>query len=85
MNGVYYCVTRINCEILDLRAFLAVLEIGSFQKAASVLNLSQSALSRRIKSFERTLGSPLLERATHRAYDRRPATAAGPDAHARRA
>ncbi len=57
---------RINFELLDLRAFLAVLETGSFHKAAEQLNLSQPALSRRIKSLEETLGAPLLERTTRR-------------------
>jgi DNA-binding transcriptional LysR family regulator len=55
-----------NFELLDLRAFLAVLETGSFHKAADVLNLSQPALSRRIKALEQTIGSPLLERTTRR-------------------
>uniref|UniRef100_UPI001B7F7F36 LysR family transcriptional regulator n=1 Tax=Novispirillum itersonii TaxID=189 RepID=UPI001B7F7F36 len=55
-----------NFEILDLRAFLAVLETGSFHKAAEVLHLSQPALSRRIKSLEESLGAPLLERTTRR-------------------
>jgi DNA-binding transcriptional LysR family regulator len=57
---------RINFELLDLRAFLAVLETGSFHKAAEQLNLSQPALSRRIKQLEETLGAPLLERTTRR-------------------
>jgi DNA-binding transcriptional LysR family regulator len=55
-----------NFEILDLRAFLAVIETGGFNKAAEALNLSQPALSRRIKSLEQALGSPLLERTTRR-------------------
>ncbi|CAN1559592.1 LysR Transcriptional regulator [Rhabdaerophilaceae bacterium] len=62
----YYSDMRINCELLDLRAFLAVLETGSFHKAADQLNLSQPALSRRIKQLEAVLGSPLLERTTRR-------------------
>jgi DNA-binding transcriptional LysR family regulator len=53
-----------NCELLDLRAFLAVLDLGSFNKAAQQLNLSQPALSRRIQSLEAALGVPLLERTT---------------------
>jgi DNA-binding transcriptional LysR family regulator len=57
---------RMNFEILDLRAFLSVLETGSFNKAADALHLSQPALSRRIKALEETLGSPLLERTTRR-------------------
>jgi DNA-binding transcriptional LysR family regulator len=57
---------RINCELLDLRAFLAVLECGSFHGAADRLNLSQPALSRRIKQLEAVIGAPLLERTTRR-------------------
>jgi hypothetical protein len=34
-----------NCELLDLRAFLAVLDLGSFNKAAQRLNLSQPAVA----------------------------------------
>jgi DNA-binding transcriptional LysR family regulator len=57
---------RINCELLDLRAFLAVMETGSFHKAAETVNLSQPALSRRIKQLEATIGAPLLERTTRK-------------------
>ncbi|RWK99040.1 LysR family transcriptional regulator, partial [Mesorhizobium sp.] len=31
---------NINCEILDLRAFLLVVELASFHRAAESLNLS---------------------------------------------
>jgi DNA-binding transcriptional LysR family regulator len=54
----------INFELLDLRAFLAVFDLGSFHKAAELLNLSQPALSRRIQGLEERLGTPLLERST---------------------
>ncbi|PZR43302.1 MAG: LysR family transcriptional regulator, partial [Stutzerimonas stutzeri] len=47
---------RINCEILDLRAFLAVVELESFHRAAEALNLSQPALSRRIQKLEASIG-----------------------------
>lgn len=57
---------NINFEILDIRAFLAVLELGSFHKAAEALNLSQPALSRRIQGLEAAIGVPLLERTTRR-------------------
>jgi DNA-binding transcriptional LysR family regulator len=57
---------HINCELLDLRAFLAVMETGSFHKAAETVNLSQPALSRRIKQLEATIGAPLLERTTRK-------------------
>jgi len=54
----------INFELLDLRSFLAVFDLGSFHKAAGLLNLSQPALSRRIQGLESRLGTPLLERST---------------------
>jgi DNA-binding transcriptional LysR family regulator len=57
---------RINFELLDIRAFLAVLDLGGFHKAADALNLSQPALSRRIQSLEVAVGAPLLERTTRR-------------------
>ncbi len=57
---------RINCEMLDLRAFLAVLDAGSFHRAAAQLNMSQPSVSRRIKALEAALGVALLERTTRR-------------------
>jgi DNA-binding transcriptional LysR family regulator len=57
---------RINFELLDVRAFLAVLDLGGFHKAAEALNLSQPTLSRRIQSLETAIGTSLLERTTRR-------------------
>jgi len=57
---------RINFELLDLRAFLSVLDLGGFHKAANALNISQPALSRRIQSLETAVGAALLERTTRR-------------------
>ncbi len=54
----------LNCEILDLRAVIAVADAKSFQRAAEQLNLSQPALSRRIQKLETTVGTALLERTT---------------------
>ena len=56
----------INFESLDLRAFLSVAELESFHGAATALNLSQPALSRRIQKLEAAIGAPLLERTTRR-------------------
>jgi DNA-binding transcriptional LysR family regulator len=56
----------INFESLDLRAFLTVVELGSFHRAAAALNLSQPALSRRIQKLEAAIGAALLERTTRR-------------------
>ncbi len=55
---------RINYDFNDLEAFLAVKETGSFQLAAQQLNLSQSAVTRRIKKLELALDSLLFERTT---------------------
>src|SRR3954469_14720628 len=54
-----------NAELLDLKAFVTVAELGSFVRTAKALNLSQPALSRRIQKLEEALGTPLLERSTH--------------------
>lgn len=53
-----------NFELLDLKAFVTVAELGSFVRAAKALNLSQPALSRRIQKLEQSLGTTLLERST---------------------
>lgn len=45
-----------------LRIYVAVLEQGSFTKAAEVLTMSQSAVSRAVQELERQLGTTLLER-----------------------
>lgn len=57
---------RINYELHDLQAFVAVAERGSFRQAANDLFLSQSALSRRIEKLEEGLGVKLFERTTRR-------------------
>jgi DNA-binding transcriptional LysR family regulator len=55
---------RKNCEILDLKIFLAVLDLGSFHKASEALSLSQPTLTRRLQSLEETFGAKPLERTT---------------------
>jgi len=57
---------RINYDLHDLQAFVAVAERGSFRQAADDLFLSQSALSRRIDKLEESLGVKLFERTTRR-------------------
>ncbi len=49
-------------EISQVEAFLAVATFGSFRRAAESLNLSQPAVSARIKALERSLGTHLFER-----------------------
>lgn len=46
--------------------FLAVIESGSFTKAADVRNVSQPAFSRRIQTLENWIGVPLFERGIHK-------------------
>lgn len=57
---------RINYDLHDLQAFVAVAEHASFRKAAAALYLSQPALSRRIEKLEEGLGVKLFERTTRR-------------------
>jgi len=57
---------RINTEIGELQAFIAVAEKSSFRAAAEGLFISQPALSRRIDKLERDLKCQLLERTTRR-------------------
>lgn len=54
----------LNCELLDLRALVAIADGKSFLRAAEQLHLSQPALSRRIQKLEAAVGAPLLERTT---------------------
>lgn len=49
-------------ETIELSSFLAVAEAGSFRQAASMLNVGQSAVSRRIQKLEDRLGVSLFER-----------------------
>ena len=45
-----------------LKIFYTVAEASSFTKAATILNLSQSAISRQIQSLEQDLKIQLFER-----------------------
>lgn len=51
-------------DFLGLEAFVAIAERGSFNRAAAHLNLSQTALSHRMKKLEDDLGLKLLTRTT---------------------
>lgn len=47
-----------------LEAVFAVIEEGSFERAAARLNVSPSAISHRVKSIEERVGTPLVVRGT---------------------
>ncbi|MFN3658983.1 MAG: LysR family transcriptional regulator [Pseudolabrys sp.] len=51
-------------DYLGLEAFLSIAERGSFQRAAAHLNLSQTAISHRMRKLEEDLGLKLLARTT---------------------
>jgi DNA-binding transcriptional LysR family regulator len=51
-------------DILGLQAFVSIAERGSFRAAAAHLNLSQTALSHRIRKLETGLGVSLFSRST---------------------
>ncbi|WP_249650679.1 LysR family transcriptional regulator, partial [Lysinibacillus sp. D4A3_S15] len=51
-------------ELRDLKAFMSVVEYGSFTKAANESFVSQPSLSKSIKKLEDTLHVELLIRST---------------------
>lgn len=51
-------------DVLGLQAFVSIAERGSFNGAATHLNLSQTALSHRIRKLEDSLATTLFERTT---------------------
>jgi DNA-binding transcriptional LysR family regulator len=51
-------------KLHDLHVLMAVVQAGSMNKAAAVLNMTQPAVSRSIAELERTVGVSLLDRNT---------------------
>ena len=51
-------------DTLGVQAFIAIAEQGAFNRAAASLNITQTALSRRIQNLESYLGVKLVERTT---------------------
>jgi len=50
----------------EMRAFVAVVDAGSFVRAADTLNISKTAVSRLVADLEARLGTRLLHRTTRR-------------------
>jgi DNA-binding transcriptional LysR family regulator len=51
-------------DTLGIQAFVAIVEQESFQKAAGILHVTQTALTRRLQNIESLLGVKLIERTT---------------------
>jgi DNA-binding transcriptional LysR family regulator len=49
-------------DLAELRAFCAAVDLGSLGRAARLLRVSQPALSKRMRSMEAVVGTPLVER-----------------------
>src|SRR3954466_430080 len=49
-------------DVDQLRTFIAIVETGSFTKAADVVHKTQSAVSMQMKRLEERLGKPVFER-----------------------
>lgn len=52
-------------DLRQLRYFIAIVEAGSFSKAATRLNIAQPALSLHVRNMETELGTELLLRTPH--------------------
>src|SRR4051794_39756330 len=55
---------RMDVELRQLRAFVAVVDHGTFTDAAAVLGMTQASVSRSVAGLERALGVRMLRRTT---------------------
>lgn len=62
MNNAHCYYARM--EFDDVRAFVTVASLGSISLAAHELNITQSAVTRRLQRLETSLGATLLDRRT---------------------
>ena len=65
-NTVYNLATIMD-KLTSLRAFVKVVELGSFSEAGRQLRLSRSAISKYVSDLEQELGVQLLNRTTRHA------------------
>ena len=56
---------RSSVDLLDVLAFVRVVETGAFSRAAERMGMSKSIVSRRVKRLEEGLGARLLTRGAH--------------------
>jgi len=59
-------VEGVDLNLRQLETFVAIVRCGSFNKAADLLNSTQSTVSARIQELEQALGVMLFDRATRR-------------------
>lgn len=57
---------RINYSVDDIRGLCAVARSGQFNSAAELLNITASALSRRVANIENAVGGRVFDRSTRR-------------------
>ena len=50
--------------IRDVEVFVRIIDAGSFREAAALLNVTQSALTQRLRKLEDQLGAKLIDRTT---------------------
>src|ERR1700721_2257107 len=62
-----YDLATIMDKLTSLRAFVKVVELGSFSEAGRQLRLSRSAISKHVSDLEQDLGVQLLNRTTRHA------------------
>lgn len=63
-DGFLYWVMLAGPTLIQLRAFLAAAEAGSFGRAAFLLNMSPSSLSESVQALERHSGQALFRRSS---------------------
>lgn len=59
---VLHIVERSNVDLMDVLAFVRVVETGAFARAADRMGMSKSIVSRRVARLEEQLGAKLLTR-----------------------
>jgi len=64
MRQMYHYTNTTPFDLYELHLFHLVVKHGSFTRAAQVVGLTQSAITRQVQGMEQSLGFALLERTT---------------------
>lgn len=65
-DRIHYSALMNNITLRQIRTFLAVVDTGSFKRAAELVHLSQPAVTAHVQQLESELGIALLDRTTRR-------------------